>query len=239
MMDYKINTDFEINCGFIVTGDSICQAVIQTNKILSDLPSTLYRSIDYKTTSAMIGSVFCDSLTNFTDAIVNPIEKGHPDLVPPAAAKCTEEELRNYPEGLEIKCTVGNIEKGANLRAGQTRINKMTGITWQAHHREVSELLGLVWDFVEDGHQFNFPTITGAFFSDELCESDWGAISGTTGRNTKVTGMGASGKEKMGGGWVVLIDKEEYLSSYSRFLKFSVEEVVTTDYEIKSSCSTS
>ena len=222
MANYRANADFEINCGFLVTGDLIRRGIVQTNQILSDLPATLYRSIDYKTTSAMIGSVFCDSLTLFVDAIVNPIEKGHPDLVPPIAATCTEEQLRNYPEGLEIKCTVGNIETGANLRAGQTRIGMMTGITWQAHHREVSELLGLVWDFVEDGHAFNFPTITGAFYSDELCVDDWGAISGTTGRNTKVTGMGISGKEKMGTGWVVLIDNEEYISAYSRFLRFNI-----------------
>lgn len=222
MASYRVNVDFKIDCGFLVTGDSIHRAIVQTNKILSDLPSTLYKSIDYKTTSAMIGSLFCDSLTLFVNAIVNPIEKGHPDLVPTVAAACSEEQLRNYPEGLEIKCTVGNIETGANLRAGQTRIEMMTGITWQAHHREVSELLGLVWDFVEDGHIFNFPTITGAFYSNDLCEDDWGTISGTTGRNTKVTGMGASGKKKMGNGWVVLMDNRKYISVYSRFLRFSI-----------------
>ncbi|CAG9932406.1 hypothetical protein [Candidatus Nitrotoga arctica] len=222
MANFIVNTGFEINCGFLVSSDSIRSGIVQTNQILSDLPSTLYKSIDYKTTSAMIGSVFCDSLTSFIDAIVNPIEKGHPDLIPPKAATCSEEQLRNYPEGLEIKCTVGNIKTSANLRAGQTRIEMLTGITWQAHHREVSELLGLVWDFVEDGHSFNFPTITGAFYSNELCTDDWGEISGTTGRNTKVTGMGISGKKKMGNGWVVLIDNQEYVSAYSRFLRFSI-----------------
>lgn len=222
MANYKINADFEINCGFLVTGDSIHRAIVQTNQILSDLPASLYKSIDYKTTSAIIGSIFCDSLTSFVDAIVNPIEKGHPDLVPPVAARCSEEQLRNYSEGLEIKCTVGNIKVGADLRAGQTRIEMMTGITWQAHHREVSELLGLVWDFVEDGHTFNFPAITGSFYSDDLCVDDWGKISGTTGRNTKVSGMGTSGKEKMGNGWVVLIDNDNYISAYTRFLKFSI-----------------
>ena len=140
MARYKVNADFCIDCGFIVTSDSIHRAIVQTNSILSDLPATLYKSIDYKTTSAMIGAVFCDSLTSFVDAIVNPIEKGHPDLVPLVAGTCSEEQLRNYPDGLEIKCTVGNIKAGANLRAGQTRIKKMTGITWQAHHREVAEL---------------------------------------------------------------------------------------------------
>jgi len=221
-MNYRVNNNFEIDCGFTVTGDSVHRAIIQTNAILTDLPITLFKSIDYKTTSAMIGAVFCDSLTAFIDAIVNPIEKGHPDLVPPGAAGCTEEQLRNYPQGLEIKCTVGNIETGANLRAGQTRIDVLTGITWQAHHREVSELLGLIWDFVDDGNMFNYPAITGAFYSNDLCVDDWGKISGTTGRNTKVTGMATSGKGKMGNGWVILIDREEYISEYSRFLRFNI-----------------
>lgn len=220
MLNYRCKPKFKIDCGFIVTGEAVCSAVVQTNAILGDLPANLYKSIDYKTTSAMIGSVFCERLANEVGAIVNPIEKGHPDLVPPAAIRCTEEELRNYPQGLEIKCTIGNIETGANLRAGQTRIEALVGVTWQAHHREVAELLGLVWDFAEDGRAFNYPAICGAFFSDSLCEDDWGQISGTTGRNTKVSGMAASGKEKMGKGWVVVVEKDKYLTAYSRYLRF-------------------
>jgi hypothetical protein len=222
-MKYIVNNKFKIECGFFVTGDSIYKAIVKTNEILADLPINLFKSIDYKTTSATIGAIFCDTLTAFIDAIVNPIEKGHPDLVPPSAAGCTEEQLRNYPQGLEIKCTVGSIETRANLRAGQTRIDILTGITWQAHHREVSALLGLIWDFVDNGNTFNYPVITGAFYSNDLCVDDWGKISGTTGRNTKVTGMTTSGKEKMGNGWVILIDRAEYISEYTRFLKFNIE----------------
>jgi hypothetical protein len=80
--------------------------------------------------------------------------------------------------------------------------------------------LGIVWDFVDDGQAFNHPAITGAFYSAELVESDWGAITGTTGRNTKVTGMSTSGKGKMGNGWVTVLDAEDYLRKYQHFLKF-------------------
>ncbi len=219
-MKYKKNTTFAINVGFSVTTKEIQNAIDQTNKLLRDLPSTLYKSIDYKTTSAMIGAIFCDTLASLVGGIVNPIEKGHPDIIPPSGANATEEELRAYPEGLEIKCTVGNIKKGANLRAGQTRITELEGVTWQAHHREVRELLGLVWDFIDEGHQFNFPTITGAFYTDQLIENDWGKISGTTGRNTKVSGMTSSGKKKMGQGWVSLIDNPDYLKKFKNLLKF-------------------
>lgn len=220
-MNYKNNTKFSIDVGFTVTCENIESAVQQTNSILADLPSTLFRSIDYKTTSAMIGAVFCDTVANLTEGIVNPIEKGHPDIIPAYGANASEEELRKYPQGLEIKCTVGNIKTGANFRAGETRITDLTGITWQAHHREVEELCGLIWDFVDDGYSFNYPAITGAFYSSELEEDDWGTISGTTGRNTKVTGMRTSGKEKMGKGWIVVIDNECYLEKYQRFLKFN------------------
>lgn len=222
-MNYKSNAEFNIDVGFSVTHEHIKDAVELTNNILSDLPSTLFKSIDYKTTSAMIGAIFCDTVASLTDGIVNPIEKGHPDIIPASGAGASEEELRKYSEGLEIKCTVGNIKTGANLRAGETRINDLSGITWQAHHREVEELLGLIWDFVDDGQEFNYPAITGAFYSSELKESDWGAISGTTGRNTKVTGMNSSGRGKMGNGWVVIVDDDQYLDKYQRFLKFEVK----------------
>lgn len=115
---------------------------------------------------------------------------------------------------------MGNITTGANLRAGETRIHELTGIAWQAHHREVKALLGIVWDVVEDGQAFNHPAITGAFYSAQLAESELGAISGTTGRNAKVTAMNASGKEKMGNGWVTIINAENYLKKYQQFLKF-------------------
>ena len=223
---YRTKSNFEIFCGFRVKGQDVTGAATQTNKILDDLPSTLFRSIDYKTTSATIGAIFCDTLANQLNVFVNPIEKGHPDIIPVDGTKCTEEELRNYPEGLEIKCTVGNIKKGANLRAGETRIKQLTGITWQAHHREVEELMGLVWDFVEtEEHRFNYPKITAVFFSDNLKRKDWGEISGTTGRNTKVSGMTASGREKMGRGWATLIDRSEYIDVYSQLLKFTNPDI--------------
>jgi hypothetical protein len=219
-MDYRIHNTFAINVGFDVCAADVVSAVGFTNDILRDLPASLYRSLDFKTSSSIVGSIFCDALARETDGIVNPIEKGHPDLVPLDAQHATEAQLRNYPGGLEVKCTVGNVEQGANLRAGQCRIGRLTGITWQAHHREVKELMGLVWDFASARDGFHWPAITGVFYSNELDEDDWGAISGTTGRNTKVTGMRTSGKAKMGRGWVLLIDDHEYLQVFQRVLGF-------------------
>lgn len=221
-MTYIINPKLKISCGFEVNSHHIESALDQTNEFLEIIPSSVYKNIDYKTTSSIVGSMFCHSIANVTGAIVNPIEKGHPDVIPKAGAKSSEEELRNYPVGLEIKCTVGNITQGANLRAGQPRISSLEGITWQAHHREVKKLLGLVWDFVDSEHDFNYPKVTGIFYADNLITDDWGKISGTEGRNTKVTGMISSGKQKMGQGWVALIDEQRYKEIYQNIMKFSL-----------------
>jgi hypothetical protein len=150
--------------------------------------------------------------------MVNPIEKGHPDIVPRAAAGATEAQLRNYPSGLEVKSTIGNIVQGANLRAGVKRVAQITGITWQAHHRDVRELMGLAWDFVQERESFHYPGITGVFYSSGLVAEDWGTISGTTGRNTKVSGMRSSGKNKMGQGWVLVWDDDTYVEVFERVL---------------------
>jgi hypothetical protein len=217
-MKYRVRSDFSINVGFEVNHKHVKGAATLTNEVLANLPASLYRSLDFKTVSSVIGSIFCDTLAKKTKAIVNPIEKGHPDLVPANAAGATEATLRNYPDGLEIKCTVGNIEQGANLRAGQRRIGRLTGITWQAHHREVAALMGLSWDFANPRESFIFPAITGVFYADDLDQDDWGAVSGTTGRNTKVSGMRVSGKDKMAAGWILLLDDTEYIAGFARTL---------------------
>ena len=222
-MDYKINKTFNRNLGFQVSHNEILESVNNLNSFLQTLPPNLYRSIDFKTTGALIGAVFCTKLVeNIKGSAVNPIEKGHPDIIPVSGLSSSEEILRNYPEGIEVKGTIGNLKTGSNLRAGEIRISKISGITWQAHHREVNYLLGIVWDFVNHKDEFNFPAVTGAFFSDKLTPDDWGEISGTTGRNTKVTGMRKSGKIKMGEGWILLYDHSAHYERYSSLLDINI-----------------
>lgn len=226
MITYKINTAFNKNLGFDISYQQILQATLSVNEFLFSLPPNLYRNIDFKTTGAMIGAIFCSKIIEFVpNTIVNPIEKGHPDIIPCNALndEVNEFSLRNYPKGLEVKSTIGNIRKGANLRAGVKRIADLTGITWQAHHREVNNLMGLVWDFVNEIENENFyaPAITAVLFSDKLNTNDWGEISGLTGRNTKVSGMIKSGKDKMGSGIILLIDDENYVKKYSKILNIS------------------
>ncbi|MCK5684091.1 hypothetical protein KAJ27_08215 [bacterium] len=216
-MSYRINTNFRFSSGFTLNHTNVQNAVNTTNNYLKNFPSHLYITVDLKTSSSIVGALFCSSLAqHIPSAIVNPIEKGHPDIVPTSAANATEEQLRNYPNGLEIKTTVGNIRKGSGLRAGHTRILNLTGITWQAHHQEVRELMSLIWDFANVQDDFNYPMITGVYFSKHLLLEDWGAISGTTGRNTKVCGMKASGRAKMKSGWIMI--HENYYERYNQLL---------------------
>lgn len=214
---YKVQR-FHKKVGFLVRDDQILEAAESANRILKDLPASLYRCIDFKTISSIVGAIYCERLAEITGCIVNPIEKGHPDLVPKSAERASEASLRNYPEGLEVKCTIGNVTQGANLKAGMKRIKKLTSITWQAHHQEVRELMGLTWDFCQESSSFNHPGITGVFYTANLKEEDWGTVSGTTGRNTKVSGMKASGKTKMGEGWILLLDSSDYLDAFERLL---------------------
>jgi hypothetical protein len=217
-MSFRLNNSFSFDSGFRFNHINVQKAVLATNQYLGSFPQHLYLTIDLKTSSSIVGALFCSCLAdNISGAIVNPIEKGHPDIVPMEAADASEAQLRNFPFGLEIKTTVGNIKTGSGLHAGDTRLTQLTGITWQAHHQEVRELMGLIWDFANIQTNFCFPMITGVFFSPDLQLSDWGSISGTTGRNTKVCGMTASGRSKMKNGWIMM--HEAYFDRYNQLLQ--------------------
>lgn len=216
---YRFTDRFQINPGFGVHSAHVLSAIQSTGIVLSALPISLYTTVDLKTQSGIVGAVFAAELATQIGAIPNPIEKGHPDIVPLAAAEATEAELRNYPEGLEIKSTLGNVTKGSGLSAGHERIRSLSGVTWQAHHRDVRALMGLIWDFVGGTKSsLAHPAITGVFYSDILEEEDWGEISGTTGRNTKVTGMRVSGRAKMLRGAIAVIDDPRYATRYASSL---------------------
>ena len=212
---YRVNASFALDCGFVVTAAAVESSVLRTNAVMDALPLSLFRTVDFKAQSGMVGAVFASELASEVGAIPNPIEKGHPDIVPAEAAGASEATLRNYPSGLEIKSTVGTITQGIQRMPGQARIDNLTGINWQAHHRDVQQLMGITWDYVDgSAEQAMPPVVTGVFYAGALMESDWGEIAGTTGRNTKVTGMKASGRSKMAAGAIVLLDEARYLRTF-------------------------
>jgi hypothetical protein len=74
--------------------------------------------------------------------------------------------------------------------------------------------MGIIWDFGNKKEDFLFPMITGVFYCDSLSKSNWGAISGIKGRNTKVCSILVSGKIKMANTWVMVSEKhwDKYIS---------------------------
>jgi hypothetical protein len=178
---YVYDPGASIDCGFRVTAKEVIAAVGQANRVFRTLPLSLYLTIDLKAQSGIVGAIFAAELATRAGAIPNPIEKGHPDIVPATAVSASEALLRNYPRGLEIKSTIGGVAKGSELGAGQARIDSLVNVVWQAHHRDVRALMGLVWDFVGGTKsELSHPAITGVFYTAELLEQDWGTIAGTT-----------------------------------------------------------
>lgn len=213
--EYLVDHTFDVWAGFNVTGEDVLNAILASNRVLDALPQSLYSTVDFKSQSGIVGAVFISELAVLTGSVVNPIEKGHPDIVPSSAIGASEEELRNFQQGLEVKSTIGGVSQGMAKGVGEQRVDVLKGITWQAHHREVKELLALNWDYIGGTKTSpEKPAIAGAFYTDKLVEDDWGKISGTTGRNTKVTGLKVSGKRKLGEGAVAVINEPRYIEGY-------------------------
>jgi hypothetical protein len=211
-----------LNCSYHNV-DDVTYAINKASESLLQLPVTLFKSIDYKTTSAIVGCILYENIAQITngEAIVNPIEKCHPDIVPAYALNASEEELRNFGIGLEVKCTVGNVPTGTTIPKAAPRIAFLNGLTWQEHHQEVEELLGMTYDYFEVPGGYK-PAITAAFYSSELTPNDWGSVSSTAGRNTKVCSMVASRKQKMSEGWFAILDIPDYIEKYTRILNFDI-----------------
>jgi hypothetical protein len=55
-MNYIINSPLNISCGFEISSNHIQSAVDKTNELLAIIPSSVYKNIDYKTTSSIVGS---------------------------------------------------------------------------------------------------------------------------------------------------------------------------------------
>ena len=106
----KLNVKFD--CGFDLSTLQVVESVVATNNELARLPLSLWRAIDLKSVGSIVGAYLGQAIALVSGAIVNPIEKGHPDVLPPSAKGASEATLRNYPEGLEIKGTCGNVTTG-------------------------------------------------------------------------------------------------------------------------------
>ena len=180
--------------------------------------------------SAFFGELFAVSLVKSGDGLFrsNPHQDGYPDLLlMDQYGNRQWDKLKNrinekqpfspfLASGLEIKATCGSVptpsicrKKGIDRPSlGDTRINCMSGYDWKAHHRETNNLLGILWDFID-----NRPRIAAVFYSSALDEGDWGKIVQPRrggGRTTSVSIMSRHGIRKMYEGWLCVLSNGGY-----------------------------
>lgn len=209
---------------------------------IDKLEPEIFSLLGMRNLSAFLGEIFASSLASVSDGkfIKNPHQDGYPDLLAMTElGKTSYENLKNNLQdkkpfspfltgGIEIKATCGSVPtpavfsklglKKPNL--GDSRIYSITGYEWKAHHRETNNLIGLVWDFIE-----NKPIIVGIFYSAILKEEDWGNIVKPKeggGRTTSVSIMTRSGVGKMYKGWLAIIDDPLYIKFFNKYNKSSL-----------------
>lgn len=119
--------------------------------------------------------------------------------------------------GIEIKATCGSTppaSKTPKPLIGEQRIDLVNSFDWKAHHRETNNLVGILWDFLDE-----IPTIVAAFYRNDLTVDDWGKIVQPKeggGRTTSVSIMNREGISKMCSGWIAVIDDEKYIAALAK-----------------------
>lgn len=210
--------------------------------LIKEAVTDLFAILGMRNLSAFIGEIFVGEMVKAANGFLvkNPHQDGYPDLLlmtPPG--KILWESLKNnlrdkkpfspFPlGGIEVKATCGSVPTPAQAQKkglykpglGDARIDVLRSYDWKAHHRLTTNLLGLVWDFVDGA-----PLIVGLFYSAELNEQDWGKIiqpKAGGGRTTSVSIMTREGVAKMYQGWVAVLNDARYLRFFDAFNKASL-----------------
>ena len=101
---------------------------------------------------------------------------------------------------------------------GDTRINVLKSYDWKAHHRETTNLIGLLWDF----DHTRAPRVVAVFFGNNMTEEDWGKIVTPKeggGRTTSVSIMSRTGVKRMYNNWLLVIDDARYIDFLNKYNK--------------------
>lgn len=244
-----------------IDGNHLLQAVHETSSLarqISAFPVNIFEILGMRNLSAFIGELFAASLIRVCGGnfIKNPHQDGYPDLllVDENGRKLLDTLSRNGQlrekgpfspfanGGLEIKATCGSVPDPAACRRlgmadkpgiGDQRIGCMKSYDWKAHHRETNNLVGLLWDFVD-----NVPQIAGVFFCSELNEDHWGRIVQPKeggGRTTSVSIMTRAGVRRMYEEWVIVADDPQYI----RFLnRYNNGNLITKDLTVPEAAAT-
>jgi hypothetical protein len=223
-----------------MTGTEIMEAWRLTDEFLVLAPALFdmssvefYTILNQRNLSGLVGEIFKHAMHRALPGLVpNPHPDGRPDLLDlrmkAIAAYFAEECLDPITSapirtmlapfrfgGLEIKATIGDIASAKGLGIGQSRANVVKNINYWAHHRHECDLLGLYYDFDENGG--GEPQVKAIFFA-SIRESHWAAVStGKPGRKkTSNTSLVKEGREAIKRGVIAFDNTEPYLSMLSR-----------------------
>lgn len=216
--------------GHVINCSRIEQVVRETNIVLKKLISfdgvDIMGILGLRNLSAAVGEIFVKEMEReYTELMKNPHQDGYPDLLllddvgKNALDKSVEGKGSFSPfssGGFEVKATCGSVRPRKECekrglkhpRLGDQRINVLLTHDWKSHHRQTNNLIGLLWDFIDD-----MPVIVAVFYSNTLDESDWGKIvtpKEGEGRTTSVSILKAAGINKMSQGWIVMLDSQPY-----------------------------
>lgn len=161
------------------------------------------------------GRAVCDNIQDITwgspTGLRNtPIDAGCPDLIPAADAAGNHRWSQFRRGGIEVKATCGRLRAGAakSLRYDDSRIERMSGVTWSAHHPHSTRVLGLLWDNVT-----GVPQIVAAFYATGLTVANFGNckpdLSRRGGNSTNASAIKSRGIAKFG--WVCVFDDRAYI----------------------------
>lgn len=204
------------------------------DKQTKEFDINIFEAMGMRNLSGIVGEYLGKSIQRFSNGALhsNLHQDGYPDLLlinSPERKQYFEslytiKEGKKYPHdkshfspykygGIEVKATCGSTPSARKIPKpliGEQRIHLVNSFDWKAHHRETNNLIGILWDFINE-----VPTIVAAFYRNDLTIDDWGKIVQPKeggGRTTSVSIMRSAGVSKMCKGWIAVIDDEKYIT---------------------------
>lgn len=209
--------------------------------IQENIPVDIFSILGMRNLSAFVGEIFARNLAEVSNGLlkINPHQDGYPDLLllDSIGFQIYQQIEQSYGiqakspfspfanGGIEVKATCGAVPTPAQCQRrglqkpniGDQRIDLLTGYDWKAHHQETNNLIGLLWDFID-----NIPTVVAVFFGNNLTTNDWGKIIQPReggGRTTSVSIMPRHGVYKMYQNWILVLDDYRYINFLNRYNK--------------------
>ncbi len=209
-------------------------------KIMDDIPVDIFSILGMRNLSAFVGELFARSIAKGANGlfISNPHQDGYPDLLlmddygQQLWQELNISDQLRYKQpfspfangGLEIKATCGSVPTPKECKRkwgiskpdmGDTRISFLKSYDWKAHHQEINNLIGIIWDFNNN----HIPEIVAVFFGNNLIQDDWRMQDRKKdgGRTTSLSVMTRAGVKKMYQNWILVKNDPRYIDFLNRY----------------------